>query len=289
MPLMGGERVVGVFGLLTGPLDDEASAPPAHLTPRQAQVLRYLEQGRSTKQIAQELHLSTQTVRNHVRLLLRGSFVSDHASRSGVAAAHFRRPGRSEAHRKGLILKFGEMTSQTSALMSAAGACGISRSELKTVSAARASVSVSNSQERMLDQLDATVDGAGPVGTLAPGHPLNKGGTVLLRHRRGLLFMALLDLDATNECIHVSSLELDGSTAHLARSVDCKSRRSVVRGIFAEHSRWECPLTEANHRQAAVSRHGPSRDPSSLTQTRTTTRSCQTTWAVSVVPWLSKR
>ena len=59
VPLMGGERVVGVFGLLTGPLDDEASTPPAHLTPRQAEVLRLLERGRSTKQIAQELHLST--------------------------------------------------------------------------------------------------------------------------------------------------------------------------------------------------------------------------------------
>jgi PAS domain S-box-containing protein len=71
VPLMGGQRVVGVFGLLTGPLDDESSAPPAHLTPRQAEVLRHLEQGRSTKQIAQELHVSTETVRNHVRHLLR--------------------------------------------------------------------------------------------------------------------------------------------------------------------------------------------------------------------------
>ena len=71
VPLMGGERVVGVFGLLTGPLDDKANTPPAHLTPRQAEVLRHLEQGRSTKQIAQELHVSTETVRNHVRHLLR--------------------------------------------------------------------------------------------------------------------------------------------------------------------------------------------------------------------------
>ena len=70
VPLMGGGRVVGVFGLLTGPLDEDASAPPAHLTPRQAEVLRLLQQGRSTKQIAQELHLSTETVRNHVRHLL---------------------------------------------------------------------------------------------------------------------------------------------------------------------------------------------------------------------------
>ncbi len=70
------EHVIGVFGLLTGPLDDEASTPPAHLTPRQAEVLRHLEQGRSTKQIAQELHVSTETVRNHVRHLLRALGVS---------------------------------------------------------------------------------------------------------------------------------------------------------------------------------------------------------------------
>lgn len=71
VPLVGGERVVGVFGLLTGASDEETSTPPTHLTPRQAEVLRLLEQGLSTKQIAQELHLSPETVKNHVRLLLR--------------------------------------------------------------------------------------------------------------------------------------------------------------------------------------------------------------------------
>jgi PAS domain S-box-containing protein len=71
VPLMGGKQVIGVFGLLTGESNEDASAPPAHLTPRQAEVLRLLEQGRSTKQIAQELHLSTETVKNHVRHLLR--------------------------------------------------------------------------------------------------------------------------------------------------------------------------------------------------------------------------
>jgi len=85
VPLMGGERVVGVFGLLTGPLDEEPTAPPAHLTPRQAEVLRLLEQGRSTKQIAQELHLSTETVRNHVRHLLRALGVTSRLE--AVAAA----------------------------------------------------------------------------------------------------------------------------------------------------------------------------------------------------------
>jgi PAS domain S-box-containing protein len=71
VPLKGGDRVVGVFGLLSGPLDEETTSPPAHLTPRQAEVLGLLEQGLSTKQIAQELHLSKETVKNHVRLLLR--------------------------------------------------------------------------------------------------------------------------------------------------------------------------------------------------------------------------
>jgi DNA-binding NarL/FixJ family response regulator len=34
-------------------------------------VLRLLQRGRSTEQIAAELHLSTETVRNHVRQLLK--------------------------------------------------------------------------------------------------------------------------------------------------------------------------------------------------------------------------
>ncbi len=95
VPLMGGERVVGVFGLLTGPLDDEASTPPAHLTPRQAEVLRHLEQGRSTKQIAQELHVSTETVRNHVRHLLRALGVTTRLE--AVAAARHGRASEAPA------------------------------------------------------------------------------------------------------------------------------------------------------------------------------------------------
>jgi PAS domain S-box-containing protein len=70
--LKSGEQVVGVFGLIGGPRDDkEAAAPHPDLTPRQAEVLRLLQQGRSTNQIAEELHLSTETVRNHIRNLLR--------------------------------------------------------------------------------------------------------------------------------------------------------------------------------------------------------------------------
>ena len=52
---------------------DDAPAPPIppNLTPRQAEVLHLLQRGRSTHQIAEELHLSAETVRNHVRYLLR--------------------------------------------------------------------------------------------------------------------------------------------------------------------------------------------------------------------------
>jgi PAS domain S-box-containing protein len=71
VPLMNGALVVGVFGLLEGRPDDRATAPHPHLTPRQVEVLHLLEQGRSTKQIAAELHLSTETVRNHIRHILR--------------------------------------------------------------------------------------------------------------------------------------------------------------------------------------------------------------------------
>jgi DNA-binding NarL/FixJ family response regulator len=85
VPLMGGERVVGVFGLLAGPLDNEPSRSHPALTPRQAEVLRLLEQGRSTQQIGDELHLSTETVRNHIRHILRALGV--HSRLEAVAAA----------------------------------------------------------------------------------------------------------------------------------------------------------------------------------------------------------
>jgi len=70
VPLLRGKRVVGVFGQVTN--EREASPLPElpHLTPRQSEVLRMLEHGRSTRQIAQELHLSPETVRNHVRHVL---------------------------------------------------------------------------------------------------------------------------------------------------------------------------------------------------------------------------
>jgi len=79
------ERVVGVFGLISGPLDEEPAAPHPALTPRQAEVLGLVEQGRSTKQIAEELHLSPETVRNHIRHLFRALGV--HSRLEAVAIA----------------------------------------------------------------------------------------------------------------------------------------------------------------------------------------------------------
>ena len=85
VPLRNGERVVGVFGLIEEGPADTGTAPPAHLTPRQVEVLRLLEQGRSTKQIAAELHLSTETVRNHIRRIFQALGV--HSRLEAVAAA----------------------------------------------------------------------------------------------------------------------------------------------------------------------------------------------------------
>jgi PAS domain S-box-containing protein len=72
VPLQSGGRVIGVFGQVLDIEEDDRPPPPhPHLTPRQTEVLRLLEQGRSTVQIAGELHLSSETVRNHIRHILR--------------------------------------------------------------------------------------------------------------------------------------------------------------------------------------------------------------------------
>jgi PAS domain S-box-containing protein len=72
VPLRDGDQVIAMFGQVVDIRIDEA--PPTahpHLTPRQTEVLRLLEHGRSTNQIAAELHLSVETVRNHIRHILR--------------------------------------------------------------------------------------------------------------------------------------------------------------------------------------------------------------------------
>jgi PAS domain S-box-containing protein len=94
-PLYDGGRIVGVFGLVPHQETKAAPDPHPHLTPRQNQILHLLAHGRSTAQIAAELHLSTDTVRNHIRRLLR------------ALNAHSRIEALAVAHREG-ILRTGE-------------------------------------------------------------------------------------------------------------------------------------------------------------------------------------
>jgi PAS domain S-box-containing protein len=86
VPVFDGEHVVGVFGQVSDVLEEPHAHPDLPLTPRQAEVLELLERGRSTKQIAEELHLSTETVRNHVRHVLRA--VGAHSRLEAVAIAN---------------------------------------------------------------------------------------------------------------------------------------------------------------------------------------------------------
>jgi DNA-binding NarL/FixJ family response regulator len=75
-----------------GQVSDLVEQPHAHpdpqLTPRQAEVLELLERGRSTTQIAQDLHLSSETVRNHIRHILKA--VGAHSRLEAVAIANGR-------------------------------------------------------------------------------------------------------------------------------------------------------------------------------------------------------
>ena len=100
-----GRRVRAVISSVMIPGDDPDRAvfavawlepqPPrviaTDLTPRQKQVLQLLAQGRSTEQIAADLHLTTETVRNHVRHVLKG------------LGAHSRLEAVVVARRQGLI------------------------------------------------------------------------------------------------------------------------------------------------------------------------------------------
>jgi PAS domain S-box-containing protein len=85
VPLYSGGHIVGVFGEVVN-VETEAEPPlHPHLTPRQSEVLRLLDRGHSTAQIAQELHLSLETVRNHIRHLMRALGV--HTRLEAVAVA----------------------------------------------------------------------------------------------------------------------------------------------------------------------------------------------------------
>ena len=86
MPLVQGDHVVGVFGQVSDLVEQPHEHTELPLTPRQAEVLELLELGRSTRQIAAELHLSVETVRNHIRHLLQA--MGAHSRLEAVAIAH---------------------------------------------------------------------------------------------------------------------------------------------------------------------------------------------------------
>ena len=86
-----GHRIVGVFGLVRHHKKSAQQTVHPHLTPRQNQVLHLLSHGHSTSQIAAELHLSVDTVRNHIRRMLR------------TLGAHSRIEALAIAHKEGIL------------------------------------------------------------------------------------------------------------------------------------------------------------------------------------------
>ena len=62
-----------------------AEPKPVKLTPRQRDVLRLLANGATTDQIAMELHIARETVRNHVRAML--AALGAHSRVEAIAAA----------------------------------------------------------------------------------------------------------------------------------------------------------------------------------------------------------
>jgi PAS domain S-box-containing protein len=86
VPVFHGDHLIGIFGQVSDLVEEPHEHKELHLTPRQAEVLALLEKGRTTRQIAEELHLSVETVRNHVRRLLRT--LGAHSRLEAVAIAH---------------------------------------------------------------------------------------------------------------------------------------------------------------------------------------------------------
>lgn len=81
----GGDECHAIFGIaVAGPARPARSS--VHLTPRQNEVLHELGRGASTDQMAASLHLSRETVRNHVRHILRA--LGAHSRLEAVAIAH---------------------------------------------------------------------------------------------------------------------------------------------------------------------------------------------------------
>ena len=84
VPLVRDDQVVGVLVLVASP-PLPAEPKPVKLTPRQRDVLRLLARGATTDQIARELHIARETVRNHVRAVL--AALGAHSRVEAIAAA----------------------------------------------------------------------------------------------------------------------------------------------------------------------------------------------------------
>jgi PAS domain S-box-containing protein len=91
VPIEGNAIFHGVFGIVLRPGSRLLPAAESPLTRRQQDVLELLASGRSTTQIASSLHLSHDTVRNHIRDLLR------------ALGAHSRIEALAEARRRGFM------------------------------------------------------------------------------------------------------------------------------------------------------------------------------------------
>jgi PAS domain S-box-containing protein len=95
VPVRRDRAVVGVFGVArpcgetVRERETGAAAADSGLTPRQREVLALLAEGSSTPQIAGTLGLAEETVRNHIRQLLRRLGVHTRLA----AVAHARREG----------------------------------------------------------------------------------------------------------------------------------------------------------------------------------------------------
>ncbi len=89
LPLRSNDEIVGVLILAfeggRRPFEPIGLDPQPRLTPRQREILDLIAAGASTSEIAKKLTLSTETVRNHVRNVLRELHV--HTRLEAIAAA----------------------------------------------------------------------------------------------------------------------------------------------------------------------------------------------------------
>ena len=84
VPLVRDGAVVGVLALVASP-PLPAEIKQVRLTPRQRDVLDLLAKGTTTDQIATELHIARETVRNHIRAVL--ASLGAHSRVEAIAAA----------------------------------------------------------------------------------------------------------------------------------------------------------------------------------------------------------